>query len=305
MNKIEEILDMLEEKYQYKDIIKNNNRIWEKKKKLAIIICLLVDIVIFSVVSYIKKLEPIEGFNEAMYIFYMIGIIFAIVISNLIVIAIIYSKRNTSFKQEKTKFITEFLEKMFTNVKYMPGEWMGKETYLESGYKEEVDLYFSNDLIKIENPTLLEIAEVKTKCRDSDGNKITTFWGLFGKGQLDKSINCELRIMQEASYCHDDNTKIELTSSLFEEKFNIYSTNKIVAMQILTPEVIETILELYNEAVYSLDITIINKNIYLRSHFSDVFEFDEYDRDRMIKLGKTLLNMKNIKSYFNNVVNEI
>lgn len=305
MNNIQDILQRLEDKYQYNETIKSNDQAWKRRKIITIVLCLITDVVILCLMQNIKNLNAYDDANSIFSIFYMLGAAFIIIISNLIILAIVYYRKNTNFQKVKTEFVTEFLEGLCVNIKYLHEEGIDKETYMKVNYQEQVDRYFSNNLIKINNGKLLEITEVQTKIIQTDGDKITEFEGLFSKSKLDKNINTELRIMCNESNYYDEKTKIDILSSHFENKFDVYSTNKIVAMQILTPDVIEKIIEQYNRFDYLFDITIIEDNIYIRVHWSNVFEFDEYDREKMLSLGKTIKNILILKDNINKIINDI
>lgn len=304
MEGTEDIVKQLEEKYQYNKITKNNEKKWKLKKKLAIILCLFVDIIIICSINHIKDSIMLEANDRMFSIFYIFVIVFAIVLFDLVILAIIYFKRNTHFEKDKFNFITKLFEKIFTNIRYLPQEKISKEIYLEAKYQERAELYFSNNLIKMNNDSI-EIAEVQTMMMQADGKRITEFEGLFSKSKLDKKINAELKIMCNNCNYYDEKTKINMASSDFEMKFDVYSTNKVVAMQILTADVIEKIMELYNKFNYLFDINIIEDNIYIRVHFAEAFEFDEYDREKMINLVETIRNILILKDYMNDIVNKI
>jgi len=86
---------------------------------------------------------------------------------------------------------------------------------------------------------------------------------------MDKSINFNLRITQGFSVYDDE---LEMDSSEFEKIFNVYTSNKIKGMQILTADIMEDILHFKDKTKQDFDIFIKNNNIYLRFDCGSMFE---------------------------------
>ena len=66
--------------------------------------------------------------------------------------------------------------------------------------------------------------------------------------------------------------KVNMDSEDFEKRFNVSYDNDIIAMQILTPDVMETILTFSKQVDFDFDITIINDQLYLRFATGSMFE---------------------------------
>lgn len=77
----------------------------------------------------------------------------------------------------------------------------------------------------------------------------------------------------------------------FEKEFNVYATNRIVGMQLLTSDVMEMLIDFKKKANIRYDIVIDNETIYLRFHCGSLFE------PRLLK--KKVLDEKSLKSYYN------
>ncbi len=60
--------------------------------------------------------------------------------------------------------------------------------------------------------------------------------------------------------------------NIFEELFTVLSNNNVIAMQLLTIDLQEDILELYNNAKLDFDIVIKNNNMYVFFETGDMFE---------------------------------
>ena len=81
-----------------------------------------------------------------------------------------------------------------------------------------------------------------------------------------------------------------MDSSEFEKAFNVYASDKIIGMQILTADIMEDILEFKNLTKQHFDIVINNNNIYLRFHCGSMFE-PHFKK-------KNILDEKSLKSYY-------
>ena len=174
---------------------------------------------------------------------------------------------------------------------------MPEAIYNEAKYGEYYNRYYSDDYLeaKIDSKYLLDMAEVLTQRvetkTDSDGSThtetTTLFHGLFAKVILDKSINSDLRITPNY-YTYKN--KLEMDSNEFEKKFNVFATDKIIGMQILTADIMEEILEFKNKTKNSFDIFINQNIIYLRFNCGSMFE--------TVALKKGELSEKELRKYY-------
>ena len=106
---------------------------------------------------------------------------------------------------------------------------------------------------------------------------------------LDKNINSDLRIMQNGKFLLDKN-KLNMDSSEFEKYFDVKTTNKIIAMQLLTSDVMEELIKFEDKTKMKYDIYIKNDELYLRFHSGAMFEIEN--------LKKEILDKELIEKYF-------
>lgn len=105
----------------------------------------------------------------------------------------------------KNTVIKKIINNFYVNVEYFPYKSMPEYIYEQLEY-EYYDKYESDDYFEeyIDGKYSIQMAEILTqeerKYKNSEGEKkartITKFHGLFAKIIMDKSINSELRIMQ-------------------------------------------------------------------------------------------------------------
>ena len=281
--------------------IKNNeelNNVWEKvreedKKIKRITLPIHIAVTITLLIIMIKLI----GVN--LMVLPLMG--FALLMVNIMILAF-----GACFKKEPGKYdnifkrpiIEKLINNFYNNVEYFPNKEMPERIYEEPEY-EKYDKYYSDDYIeaKIHNKYDISMAEVETQEvkveRDKDGNTHTTtttkFHGLFAKIVIDKSIESELEITQGMGMGFVSE-RLEMDSSEFEKYFNVYTTNKIIGMQLLTADVMEELLAFKNKTNIEYDIVINNNNIYLRFHSGTMFEAEN--------LKKGAIDKESIQKYF-------
>lgn len=265
----------------------------KNQKRIALIICAIVDILILFLVSA----------NLKSVFFSMFAIMFIFIIDTVIyVIITLISGFSKEYKELNTQYknivIKKIINNFYDNLEYFPYKSMPEYIYENAGY-EYYDCYSSDDYFEaqINNKYSIQMAEVLTKEKreheDANGEKreekIVKFKGLFTKIILDKNINSELRIMQNGKFLLDKN-KLNMDSSEFEKYFDVKTTNKIIAMQLLTSDVMEELIKFEDKTKMKYDIYIKNDELYLRFHSGAMFEIEN--------LKKEILDKELIQKYF-------
>ena len=258
-------------------------KIWEAKKienskirKIEIPIIIIVNILIvyFSIKdndrSYINFLNFISIF------FSEIPTLFIVDVFILVFFSIIYTKKDNMYnKIFKEKVMYKIFENFLNDVEYVPKKQMPKSIYKEGKYEKYENKYYSDDYVegKIDDKYLIKMAEITTKYNNKGNNPkddVTIFSGLFAKIDIGKSINNELRI--ELNKTIQNNKRLEMDSEEFEEYFDVFSTNKIIGMQILTHDIMDMLVNFRNQYKILFDILIINDSMYIRLHVGNMFE---------------------------------
>lgn len=263
----------------------------EKSKKISLIICLIIDILVAML--FLKN--GIKGiFLPPMIMIFWVTNIFV-----FIIVSVIFSKSKSEYNfKYKQIVINKIINNFYNNLEYFPQKPMPEYIYKEQIY-ENYDKYFSEDYFEaqINNKHSIQMAEILTqeeeKYKDSDGNTqtrtITKFQGLFAKILMDKSIESELRIMQNGSMFLEKN-RLKMDSSEFEKYFDVKASNKIIGMQLLTSDVMEELVEFENKTNMKYDISIDKNNLYLRFHCGDMFE--------PVNIKKGILEKTVLQKYF-------
>lgn len=261
-----------------------------KVNTIILIICVIIDLVIiYSFADMNSRVNLMMLFIQILFVDLFI-----------FVIGMFFRKKGKEYNQKfKQIVIKKLMDNFYDNLEYFPYKPMPERIYKEAKYKEYYNRYRSDDYLeaKINNNYDISMAEVITEEEetetDSDGNTHTTtdtiFHGLFAKIVIDKSINSELRIQRNSIL--PNKKRLEMDSSEFEKKFDVYSSNKIIGMQILTADIMEMLIEFRNRTKNEFDIVINNNEIYLRFHCGTMFE--------ATSLKKGAFDEKTLREYYN------
>ncbi len=259
----------------------------QKKKIIALCLCTVASIImLFALISKYG-----HGFASI-----WLAII-EIIMLDLVIIGIItaiYSKSQKEFIPVfKEKIVSKLTQNFLDNIKYYPKDPIAQETYKEANY-EQFNEYKSEDLIKAElnNKYLVEMGEIEAVNIYSNSNgdvrRDTVFKGLFLKIDIEKNIIEDFRI---TSLYQEYPNKLEMDSSEFEKDFNVYTSNKIKGMQILTADIMEEILKFKNKCNYLFDIYLKKDKLYLRFYCGRALFEPQFK-------SKVILDEKSLREYY-------
>lgn len=292
----------------YNELINKNesglSKLWEeiktertKRRTWMLVLIFIVDIVIIFVMS--RKIHSVVNIE-----FCIRGVILPIAFCDAIIaiiVGIIFmrgkeARYNSIYKEN---ILQELIKNFFDEVDYIPQKGMPANIYDEGKYNEYYNIYYSDDYVdaKLDNKYDMKMAEVhtvyETTHTDSEGNsyteRTTKFHGLFVKIKMDKSIKNNLIIKQDKSIRKKE--KLEMDSTEFEKLFDVSSEDNIIGMQILTPDVMELLIDYRNYLKRPFDICIYQDTIYIRVHCGTMFE---------AKINsKTFVDKEKTEQYYN------
>ena len=261
----------------FSNIDADNNEViskWEelsKRKRKVSIIVVIILLIIDALILY-----KIRTFSLFVIMPIFIIDIFIYIISQIATNGEDIEQFNNDYKE---KFVNKMLENFIEELDYIPLKGLSRNVFDEAKYGGRYNKYYSDDYFegKINNQKIvmadLNVQE-EIKKKDKDGNETTEtttiFNGLFGKINLSKSINTTIYVTRE--YGFFDEQKLEMDSYEFEKAFSVYAENKITAMQLLTSDVQEDILELYNKYKIDFNIIIRNNKMYVLFETGSMFE---------------------------------
>lgn len=240
-----------------------------KRKNITLIIFLIFILILMFFYKFILS-------NNIVLI-----IFFVIFISILMINISITKKYKKIFKEIIIKkMISLYNEQLI----YFGNKGISEIIYRDSGFYKDYDKFYSEDLIsgKIKKGYMFSMAQVRTKktqiLQDNRGKVVDkeeeiVFDGLYGFLELmNSSINSlEIDVAINTIISKYKNSRIEVDSAEFEKNYDIFSNDKIKALQIFTPEVIDELNNFKNNLRKSIQIRIKNGklffNVYLRKNF--------------------------------------
>lgn len=298
MKNFEDLFKEIEENQEIKKSWQEAREEQKKMNKIRGIIAIITIVLGLGFIILKMNLNSYKEFNA----FLIIPSLFFIFFVNLIafVITCLISKKQNAYKLEfKQVIIKKLIDNFYDNLEYYPLKEMPERIYEKPNYNEYYNEYYSEDYFEgqIKNKYYIDMAEVFTEHvethTDSEGNTHTTrttiFHGLFAKVTSEKSITSELRIVQDKIGKYNKN-RLNMDSSEFEKYFDVITDNKIIAMQLLTADVMEEMIEFENKTNMKYDIVVKENEIYLRFHCGDMFEPQS--------VRKGIINKAQLEKYF-------
>lgn len=265
-----------------------------KKEKNGIIKMLFVFLIIFGLCAMFPAFAIL-----------FIAIAVVIIINSLRINSKANSMTNNngqSYKQVfKEKIVKPMIENCFDNARYTPEEGISSYEYLKGGYNESHDRYNSEDLVLASFATeeseavVIKFAEVHTEreSKDEDGNRTysTVFHGLAGNFLLPKDIQSQIYIRSNWRVwgIGKNSNKVKMDMPEFEKLFDVESKDAIMAMRVLTADIMAEMIDLYNKYKYQFEISILNDTVHMRLRTGEVFEPDVF---------KSSLEFKTLEKYY-------
>ena len=170
--------------------------------------------------------------------------------------------------------INDIIKKNYSNFEYYPNKGIEEDEYI-LGHFESFDKYHSEDLLfgKIDNlpfkfADVITFKEVEIDDKKSD---ISLFDGIVGVIDILKDVNFTLTISKNKIKIFNNNNRVIIDNELFEGKFDVYASDEIMAMRILTPKFTNILLDIYDKKGLNAEISIIGRRIYFRFHNESMF----------------------------------
>ncbi len=101
------------------------------------------------------------------------------------------------------------------------------------------------------------------------------FYGIFAVIDLSRNFNGEIQINKKGKDCHNL-AKVEMDSVEFNKEYKVYASDKVLAMQLLTHDVMDKILNVINRYKFDIEFRIINDKLYFRLFSDGTFSEELY-----------------------------
>lgn len=233
----------------------------------------------------------------------LVGITGKVIFILLGLIAIILKLAfNSKAKEYRTIFKEDIIKTLINeydnNLSFNAERGIASIIY-NKGEFEKYDIFRSEDLItgSLEGKYKIQMAEVHTQDEqtDSEGDKhyVTLFHGLFAQIELDQIIFAKLKLRKDKlKLFFEDNERVELDSSEFEKMYDVYSTDKIIAMQLLTSDTMQMFIDFKEKYKIIPELTLKEDKLYIRFQTGNLFEAN---------IMKNSLDYETLLKYYNTI----
>ncbi len=194
-----------------------------------------------------------------------------------------YAKEYTEYKNKfKSNVVKKIVKLINTEFIYNPASHIPAKNYNESGiYSREYDRFSGDDLITgVIDKTPFQFSEVHTEEKqtttDSKGNKstkwVTLFRGIFFFAEFNKNLEQQTFVVPEKAHrtlfgkekkkIRKYGDLIKLENPEFENVFSVYGTSGQEARYILTPTMMEAMVQVYKECKLKMTFSFIGSNVH-------------------------------------------
>ena len=242
-------------------------------------------------------------------------------IACIILMAIIWYFGNNVMKfqkEYKKEIVPSVIKLVSEKLKYIPDnvEHFGmKEEYRRANFDNEYyNRFYQDDYIEgfLDEENHIKMCDLHIQHHTSNGKHSHTyevFQGLFLITECNKNIGTNIKISRNEMKIFDANNRVEMDSQEFEKYFDIYSENKILAMQLLTSDIMSVLIEFYKKYNIEYEIVIRNNKIYMRFATGSMFEANilgnVLDKQVLFKYYSILILVEDITKKINEVLKEI
>lgn len=205
------------------------------------------------------------------------------ILVSFIVFLTFYHRNNITYRTlYKIRVIDKLITGYSKSFSYTPVSDMSVYEYKEAEFHEFFDRYITEDEIEgtLSDNSKVKMAQVATFKeeieRKEDGTierrEVETFRGLYGFVRLNYPISNIIKVTTNSFLRKYDAKRIEVESTEFEKLFDIQANNKINAMQIFTPELLEKFVSLNFNKRNAFEVKVHNMTIYFRYRCGEIFE---------------------------------
>lgn len=238
-----------------------------KRKNDSLI--LLIVMLVFTIISFIMFADKLWIMTVALFCSFAAVAFFALSSFNY----------KTRFK---SLIMRKIVEEYHPSFEFYPKNGVSAIDYKRSDFDNFYESFYTEDLImgQIAEKYKIKMSQVKTTkteiVRDSNGDThrktVVVFYGIFGVVDIgDKNIS-ELDISANSFFNKYDQDRIEIDSGDFEKRYDLFSTDKVRAMEIFTSELIEEINKLKEDTGHTIQIRIRANKLFFRIACGEAFE---------------------------------
>ena len=222
----------------------------------------------------------------------------------------------------KKEIIEEFIKLVSAEIEYKTSSFdtdVIVGNYKRANFDSKIFNKFDIDdyiVGKLEDNVYVEISDLNIQKKEIYYHKgrrketiIEIFKGIFSKTECDKDIGTYIKISKNKLKVFEQYNRVEMDSQEFEKYFDIYSENKILTMQLLTSDVMATLIDFYNKYNIDYEIVIRNNKIYMRFFTGAMFEpkifGNSMDKELLLKYYCILKFIVDVTKEVNKALKEV
>lgn len=204
-----------------------------------------------------------------------------------------YSKKYV--KTYKNTIIRNFVKAINPDLYYEQDGMLGvMDTYLEAGFVDKnFKTFYADDHINgyTDNFTKIDLNNITLGKANKKGEfSEIVYEGIFSTTYLNYNLEESLKIKKNKHAIKRIKNKVLMDSREFEKYFDVYCDNEILAMKLLTHDIMEELVIFNKKFGVDLEIIIANNKIYTRFDTGMMFEPD---------IIRKAYNMKTLWLYYN------
>lgn len=280
----------------------------QKAKKeivIRLIIALTIAAVYFVLIAIVEKTSGMD-----LDIILKIGL-FVLIAFSAVYSYIRFKKIEQQLKERIIKPLIQFVNPSFV---YTPSNHITKDEFIDPNFyhKNIVDVLLGDDLVEgFVGDTHVRFSELNAKKIEKTNDKTTravpVFQGLFFVFDFKKDFEGSLYVMPKmmpfgldrlsrvtkTNLTREKMGRVEMENGLFNDTFDVRSTDQHTARYVLTPLLMENLMKLQDQAKHHTMFSFVNGKMYLALHTGKShFSFNLFS-----EIGE-----QNVLQYFNDLI---
>lgn len=204
----------------------------------------------------------------------------------LLIIYALFVYSNYKYKKQyvleyKKEIITNFINILNSNLKYTPfvvDEYSVQKEYEQASFdKKKFNRFYVDDHIEgnLDDVTCANMYDIHIQNVVRSGKHTHTeeiYKGIFAISNCNKDIGTMVKISKNKIKILSNKEQVQMDSEEFEKYFDVYAEDKIVAMRLLTSDIMEILIDFYKQYGLEFEVVFKGQKIYLRFFTGAMFE---------------------------------
>ena len=225
----------------------------------------------------------------------------------LIVFGLIFGKKASTYLSKSQELYNEtaktIIKELDPDLEYFPNNGINYQEYRTLFFVEACDRFTSEDMI-VNNKTGFCSADivVESEHEDDDGHTYysTEYDGSLAKiGIKDIECNIVLGGVSKFAFVRSGFNKIKFEHDEFNKEFLCFTDNELTAYKILTPDIMEELVNIKKNTIGDIDVRLIKDHLYIRFSGTNGFDGREDSKEELFNsvavLEEIMKTMNKIK----------